>query len=69
MVPSFPFTGFMTDRLHTYTPSFILAAVSEFTGAALLLILVCDKKMQKDDPLESEGVHNQHTNVMWETYV
>ncbi|KAL9954153.1 hypothetical protein ACROYT_G041654 [Oculina patagonica] len=67
-----PLAGFMTDRLHTYTPSFILAAVSEFTGAALLLILVCDKKkMQKHDLLESgEGFQNEHFDVMvWETHV
>lgn len=71
-MPSFSSAGFMTDRLHTYMPSFILAAVSEFTGAALLLILVCDKKkMQKHDLLESgEDVHSDHTDVMvWETYV
>ena len=38
------FTGFMTDRLHTYVPSFILAAVTEFVAASLLLILICGKK-------------------------
>lgn len=34
----------MTDRLKTYTPSFILAAATEFIAAAMLLILFCDKK-------------------------
>ena len=37
----------MTDHLHTYVPSFIMAAVVEFTAAALPLILVCDKKQVK----------------------
>jgi len=36
--------GFMTDRLHSYIPSFVLAAAVLFVAAALLLILVCDKK-------------------------
>ena len=38
----------MTDRLNTYIPSFILSAVAEFVGAALLFILICDKKQTQN---------------------
>lgn len=68
----FSSVGFMTDRLHTYIPSFILAAVTEFTGAALLLVLICSKKQtQNCDPSEyGEGVDNEHRGAMlWETNV
>lgn len=69
---SFSSVGFITDRLHSYNPSFIMAAATEYTAAALLLILVCGKKkMQNSNPSDSvEGMHNEHTGVMlWETQV
>ena len=72
IICSFPLTGFMTDRLHTYIPSFILAAVVEFTGAVLLLILVCDKKQkQKVNRFELEDFHSKHLGPpgLWETTV
>ena len=34
----------MTDHLHSYIPSFILGAVVAYTAAALLLILLCNRK-------------------------
>jgi len=46
-----PLAGFMTDRLNTYIPSFFLAAIAEFVGAALLLILVCDRKQRQSREL------------------
>lgn len=49
-----------------------MAAATEYTAAALLLILVCGKKkMQNSNPSDSvEGMHNEHTGVMlWETQV
>lgn len=65
------FTGFMTDRLHTYGPSFILAAVTEFAAASLLLILICSKKhIYNHEPLESGEDHDfQHSACIWETNV
>ena len=61
----------MTDRLHTYVPSFILAAATEFAAASLLLILVCSKKhLHNPEPLKSEEDHNfEHNTCMWETNV
>jgi len=49
-----------------------MVAATEYTAAALLLILVCNKrKMQNYNPSDSlEGMHNDHTGVMlWETQV
>ena len=63
----------MTDRLHTYVPSFILAAVTEFAAASLLLILICDKKqIHNREPLslKSEEDRNfEHNTFIWETNV
>ena len=61
----------MTDRLHTYVPSFILAAVTEFSAASLLLILICGKKqIHNREPLKSEEDHNfEHNTCIWETTV
>ena len=61
----------MTDRLHTYAPSFILAAATEFAAASLLLILICGKKpIRNREPLESEQDHNfEHNTCIWETNV
>lgn len=56
----------MTDRLGTYVPSFILAAVVEFVAAALLLILVCDKKQTQNRGLEESvdgGEHCEQRNT------
>ena len=41
----------MTDRLNTYITSFFLAAIAEFVGAALLRILVCDRKQRQSREL------------------
>ena len=60
----------MTDRLHSYIPSFILAAVAEFVSAALSLILVCDKKQpQNFHPVElrESGDLEYRGTTMWET--
>lgn len=43
--------GFMTDRLHSYIPSLIFSAVTIFAAAALLLILVCDRKSTQPETL------------------
>ena len=61
----------MTDRLHTYVPSFIMAAVTEFAAASLLLILICGKKqIPNREPLKSEEDHNFELNTcIWETNV
>ena len=61
----------MTDRLHTYVPSFILAAVTEFTAASLLLILICSKKHIPDcESLKSgEDRDFEHSTCIWETNV
>ena len=61
----------MTDRLHTYAPSFILAAVTEFVGAALLLILICSKThIHNHELLESGEDHDfEHSTCIWETNV
>ena len=40
----------MTDRLHTYKPSFFLSAAVEFVGAVLLLFIICDHR---------QGFHKQ----------
>lgn len=65
------FTGFMTDRLHTYVPSFILAAVTEFAAASLLLILICRKKhIHGCESLESGEDHDsEHSPCIQETNV
>ena len=65
------FTGFMTDRLYTYVPSFYLAAATEFAAAALLLILICCKKhIRNPEPLKSGEDHNFENNTcIWETTV
>ena len=56
----------MTDHLHTYVPSFIMVAATEYTAAALLLILVFEeKKTQNYNPSDSlEGMHNDRADVM-----
>ena len=62
----------MTDRLHTYVPSFILAAVTEFVAALLLLILICSKKHRSNpEPKESGEDHDfeHYTPSIWETNV
>ena len=41
----------MTDRLHSYIPSLIFSAVTIFAVAALLLILVCDRKSTQPETL------------------
>ena len=42
----------MTDRLHSYIPSLIFSAVTIFAAAAaLLLILVCDRKSTQPETL------------------
>lgn len=69
---SFSSIGLITDHHDTYVPSFIMAAATEYTAAALLVVLVCDTKKTQNcnssDPLE--GMHNGHTGVMlWETQV
>ena len=62
---SFSSVGFIADHLHTYVPSFIMAAATEYTAAALLLILVCEKKAQNYNPSKSiEEMHNGYTGVM-----
>ena len=62
---SFSSVGFIADRLHTYVPSFIMVAATEYTAAALLLILVCEKKTQNRNPSKSiEETRNDHTGVM-----
>ena len=65
------FTGFMADRLHTYVPSFILAAATEFAAASLLLILICGKRHTRNpEPLNSGEDHNfEHSTCIWETNV
>ena len=67
------FTGFTTDRLHTYVPSFILAAVTEFAAAALLLILICSKKHRNNpEPKECGEDHDFERyipSIIWETNV
>lgn len=66
----FCFVGFMTDHLHSYIPSFILGAVSEFVAAALLLILVFDKKKtQNFHPVKDKGDGDpEHRDAaLWET--
>ena len=40
----------MTDRLHTYKPSFFLSASVEFVGAVILLCVICDHR---------QGFHRQ----------
>jgi len=45
-----PLAGFMTDRLHTYKPSFFLSAAVEFVGAVILLFIICDHR---------QGFHKQ----------
>lgn len=64
------FVGFMTDRLLSYIPSFILAAVAEFVSAALSLILVFDKKQTQNfhpvESRESDDLEYRGT-TMWET--
>ncbi|XP_067025887.1 monocarboxylate transporter 3-like isoform X1 [Acropora muricata] len=45
-----PLAGFMTDRLHTYKPSFFLSAAVEFVGAVILLCVICDHR---------QGFHRQ----------
>lgn len=65
-----PLAGFMTDHLHTYVPSFIMAAVVEFTAAALPLILVCGKKQVKyglNEHSEREDRDEHLRPVVWET--
>lgn len=65
-----PLAGFMTDHLHTYVPSFIMAAVVEFTAAALPLILVCGKKKVKyglNEHSEREDRDEHLRPVVWET--
>ena len=62
----------MTDRLHTYVPSFILAAATEFAAASLLLILICGKKQRNHrEPKESGQDHDfEHYSMsIWETNV
>ena len=62
---SFSSVGFIADRLHTYVPSFIMVAATEYTAAALLLILVCGKKTQTNNPSKSiEEMHNDPTGLM-----
>ena len=46
----FYLAGFMTDRLHTYKPSFFLSAAVEFVGAVILLCVICDHR---------QGFHRQ----------
>lgn len=42
-----------------------MAAATEYTAAALLLILVCEKKAQNYNPSKSiEEMHNDYTGVM-----
>ena len=60
----------MTDHLHTYVPSFIMAAVVEFTAAALPLILVYGKKQVKyglNEHSEREDRGEHLRPVVWET--
>ena len=60
----------MTDHLQTYVPSFIMAAVVEFTAAALPLILACDKKQVKyglNEHSEREDRDEHLRPVVWET--
>lgn len=60
----------MTDHLHSYIPSFILGAVSEFVAAALILILVFDKKKTQNFNLVEDGEDGDPENrgaVLWET--
>ena len=55
---NFVSTGFMTDHLHSYIPSFILGAVVAYTAAALLLILLCNKKQtQRFEAVEENDDH------------
>ena len=54
----------MTDRLNTYIPSFIFCAVVEFVGAAILLILVCDKKQPRNRAApEGTTKDDEHCNL------
>lgn len=67
-----PLAGFMADHLHTYVPSFILAAVVELTAAALTLILVCDKKemnhkLSERTEIEEDNRSEHLRPVLWET--
>ncbi|KAL9954164.1 hypothetical protein ACROYT_G041665 [Oculina patagonica] len=68
-----PLAGFMTDRLHTYIPSFILAAVTEYIAALLLLILLCGKKQSQNHEALVCGDQLEHRNFKevctWETNV
>ena len=60
----------MTDHLHSYIPSFILAAVAEFVAVALLFILICDKKQTPNVYAVESGQSGDCENrgiVMWET--
>lgn len=60
----------MTDRLHTYVPSFILAAVTELLAASLLLILICSKKRRHNpEPKESgeDRDFEHYAPSIWET--
>lgn len=62
--------GFMTDHLHSYIPSFILAAVAEFVAATLLLILICDKKKTENfHAVEcgEAGKYEHKGRTVWET--
>lgn len=62
--------GFMTDHLHSYIPSFILAAVVAYVAAALLLILIFNKKQTQD--FETVDIRNDENveckgRMLWET--
>jgi len=62
--------GFMTDRLHSYIPSFILTAVVEFVAAALLLILICNKKQTQNFHSMETGENDDYKSrgtTVWET--
>lgn len=65
VVSSFSSVGFIADRLNTYVPSFIMVAATEYTAAALLLILVCEKKTQNYNPSRSiEEMQDDHKGVL-----
>ena len=51
----FYLAGFMTDRLNTYKPSFILSAAVEFVGAVILLCVICDHRQR----LHKQPVHQK----------